>query len=1038
VKLAICNPPSPGTIPSLDADSNIPTLGIESAHWQEWRDSGVDPAIIAANVRSLTGDQGYDYLCYGDRLTRTNTGRLSATLLQRYRHTENGGWWCQGLDPLAQWQSMLWGCFKPNTPRLDRERQKVIKYEHPPQVPTRAFFLNVPKAQSSTSHTTAKRPETVLQPCTEFWSSILADHSQPIILVEGAKKAGCLLSLGYAAIALPGVFNGRRVTRNEQGQAWAESLLPDLLPFAVPGRRVYICFDHDTKPTTVKNVNLAIWRTGQLLKQQGCHVHVINLPGPEKGVDEFVVARGAQAFAAIFAQAQALQSWQWHQKKQADLTWTPWHRCNTADFTQAVVALPAVTEGILVLSSAKGTGKTQAIARLIRHDTPVIAVGHRIALMRNLCDRLELNYKDDLDKVNGRFMTPEGYTLRLGLCADSLLAIDPHQFVGSILVIDEFMQVLRHLLTSATCNQDGKRPGLLARLGQLVRAAKLVILADADAADVGIRYIHQLKGANTPVALIRNDYQSAGFPVHLVEATTDDAIVQQLLADLQTGQKIFIATDSLSSCAALAKLIKQVPNVGPGLVINSETSGRKAERAVITNPNQEIQAYRWVLATPSLATGVSIEVDHFDRVYGLFYGVSTDADIAQALHRVRKPIPRVVWCTSQGKNFHPLSQSESAFDIEHSLKLQLHREAAVLRASLGCPDTLLPELFTLAWDNNPHLRLFTHLVAQANAAMWSLWISVQERLRFEGNAVEIIAGTADPALKSTIKQARAETKAEHVQALVAASILTTTEINQLERQDNLDPSDKLNLEKSRIAEFLALDTVSVADVEFYHQHRGGLLQLEALLYGTDLATKRDLQAIARQTQWGQGLLPFDQPYYELKRFVRDRLGLLPFLAPDQPWANTDLEPLGNAARHHRQQIKEILGFTIPPDPTQASNGWIFRMLCQQLGLKITTYFKGPRGHQVKYYALDPVHYQIVLAVLQRRGLKRHQQLTSETSLDLVSTPIGLNKIGGESYENASQRTTPDWTGFSQELQLKIQHIVATIHHHLHPLLAASA
>ena len=39
----------------------------------------------------------------------------------------------------------------------------------------------------------------------------LAQQPQiPVIICEGAKKAACLLSLGYAAIALPGIFNGYR------------------------------------------------------------------------------------------------------------------------------------------------------------------------------------------------------------------------------------------------------------------------------------------------------------------------------------------------------------------------------------------------------------------------------------------------------------------------------------------------------------------------------------------------------------------------------------------------------------------------------------------------------------------------------------------------------------------------------------------------------------------------------------------------------------------------------------------------------------
>lgn len=1043
-------------------DTQIPST-LELEHWQEWRASGVSPALIAANVHSLESTQSYDYLCYGN-LERTNSGRLTTGLLRRYAHTEAGGWWCNGLDPLADWTPMLWGCFKPNTPRVDLQRNKVIKYEHPPQVATRAFFLAVPDTECSdiqrrswSAMRASESPsptETQPQPTTDsqhppqasnFWSWVLTQSDVPIILVEGAKKAGCLLSLGYAAIALPGIFNGRRVTRDAAGKIWSESLIPDLALFATPGRPFYFCFDYETKPNTIKNVNIAILRTGKLLEAQGCPVQVITLPGPEKGVDDFVVSQGAAAFEQLFATARSLPAWQWHQNKRAELTWQPWHVCNTPDFTTEITKLltsspphgtlqddpdaaPAPmlsTSGILVLSSAKGTGKTKAIAQLVGEETKVIAVGHRIALMRNLCDRLHLDYKDDLDKANGQFFTKDGYTLRIGLCADSLLAIDPNQCLGGILIIDEFMQVLRHLITSSTCNQDGKRPGLLARLQQLVRAARWIILADADASDLGIQYIRHLKGGDTPTHLIRNDYQPSGFPVQVLATAGDDAIIQAILKDLQDNKKLFIATDSIGSATALAKLIQQIPSVRPGIVINSETSGRHAERQLITHPNQEVPRYSWVLATPSMATGVSIEIEHFDKVYGIFYGVTTDADITQALNRVRAPIPRVVWCAQQGKNFSGLHRSEYPLQIAQALKLQLSREASVLRASLGCPDTLLPEIFELAWDNNPHLHLFTRLIATTNRAMWTLRQSVQERLRYEGNTVDILTLPIDPAWQATIKQARSEAKVEHYQAVAAAQILTPEQVAALTQQETLQPEDKLSLEKSLVAEFLALEEVTAADVEFYGQFHSGLLQLEALVLGADLSTQRDVQAIARQTQWGHGILPFDQPYYELKRFVRDRLGLLPFLDPHQKWSNVDLEPLGQKARYYRQQVKEVLGFSIPLEENHASNGWILRLLCQQLGLKVKTHFEGSRGKQVKYFAIDLEHYQTIFAILQRRHQRRIQTFTPSivlpptelTLTKLVSTPVCINNLGEGSYKIAS--SPPSGTIESEKTTLQV-------------------
>jgi hypothetical protein len=953
---------------------------IHPLHWQEWQASGIDPEIISANLQSLDAAAPYDYLCYADGLPRTNSGRLASHILRRYGHTEAGGWWCQGLDPLNGWEPMLWGCFKPDAP-ISNDRGKVIKYEHPLKLQTRAFFLDIPS-----------------QP--QFWPDTQADSTQPILIVEGAKKAAALLSQGYAAIALPGVFNGRRVTRDGNGKIYQESLIPELQAFAQAGRSVYFCFDHDSKPNTVRQVNLAIATTGKLLQAQGCDVQVVSLPGPEKGVDDFLVDQGADAFAQVYAAALPLNLWLWQQRKTTELTLIPSQIVSQKEFQPT--NLP--DEGILVLASAKGTGKTKAIVELVKDEPKVIALGHRIALMRNLCDRMALDYRGDLDEWRGQAINDLGLAHRIGLCVDSLGKINPAEFQGAIVVIDEFMQVLRHLLLSSTCNQDGKRPALLAKLTQIIQGAKQVILADADAADVGIEYFQKLAGSDKLLHLIRNDYQPEGFDLTAYQDAKDDAIVTAILEDIRAGRRIFISTDSLTGSEALQELIKAIKGDSKGLIINSKTSSEPDQRDFITNPNAEVHRYNWVIATPSLSTGVSIEVEHFEKVYGLFYGVITDADAAQALNRIRANVPRVIWAAKQGKNFSPLSQSTQPAQVLHTLKTKTDLNALVLKASLGCADTLLPELFNAVWQNNVHIELYGQLVAHSNQAMWTLRDGLLARLQSEGNRIVRLEHSSQNDPHSPMKEARRLVKQAHFQAVATAKILTKPELDSLERKEALSPDDQLDIEKTHTAEFLVQAEIAPEDVEFCAKYRASLLQLEILVQGSELSVHRDVEALNRQVKWGHGFLPFDQPNYELKRFVRDRLGLLPYLEPGQEWNDADLEPLAQKVRQYRQQVKEILGFTVPEDQTHASNGWIFQVLCYQLGLKVNSRRKGGRGQQIRYYTLDTQHYDKVMGILSRRQERRTAMTQDET--DLVATPSDLNKTERANYQSTDQKLQP--------------------------------
>ncbi|QFS50210.1 hypothetical protein GXM_07704 [Nostoc sphaeroides CCNUC1] len=134
-----------------------------------------------------------------------------------------------------------------------------------------------------------------------FWAWVMAHPEIPVILTEGEKKGGCLLTLGFVAIALPGIWNGR------VGKEDLEYLHPDLVPMvtersrsmAQHKRKFVILFDYESKPKTKQQVFAATRRTCQVILQLACQCEVAVLPGPEKGIDDWVVALGKKAEKAV-------------------------------------------------------------------------------------------------------------------------------------------------------------------------------------------------------------------------------------------------------------------------------------------------------------------------------------------------------------------------------------------------------------------------------------------------------------------------------------------------------------------------------------------------------------------------------------------------------------------------------------------------------------------------------------------------------------------------------------------------------------------
>ena len=221
-------------------------------HLVEWKHSCVDEELTRLNVTFLEGLGPSEYLLYADNLPRRNDGRISEYFLNRYEHTQEGGWWCSGY--LLTGEEDLWGCFKPNQPRRSFERGKIIKYEHPPQASAGVFALRVPLhlwEQIGKRYGIKILPQDLKtnQPDSGFWQWLINNPSIPLCITEGAKKAGTLLSAGYGAIALAGINGGYRTPRNEEGKRLGKSrLIPQLQKLTQPGREIYLAFDQDCQP----------------------------------------------------------------------------------------------------------------------------------------------------------------------------------------------------------------------------------------------------------------------------------------------------------------------------------------------------------------------------------------------------------------------------------------------------------------------------------------------------------------------------------------------------------------------------------------------------------------------------------------------------------------------------------------------------------------------------------------------------------------------------------------------------------------------
>ncbi|MBD2007198.1 DUF3854 domain-containing protein [Microcoleus vaginatus ZQ-A3] len=956
----------------------------------EWLASGVDPDLIALNVQTLSGDTPYQYLLYE---INAASGRVHPDAQWRwarkhYSHIEHGGWWCNGLDPLNNWQPMYWGCFKPHQPRNafdPKGKIKPVKYEHPPKTPTRAFFLQVPDhiwakvaarygvpidpedlergsggAGETEDENLPFAPVPLCNPTNplQFWEWVWLNNI-PVTIVEGVKKAACLLTMGYAAIALPGVTGGVR-TKTPQGEKCDPYLIPELQHFATPGREIYICFDRDSKRQTIQNVNREIGKLGRLFTAAKCPVKVINLPGPEKGVDDFVVSKGSDAFSALKNEAQGFQFWQDRE------SWLLTYPASLKLNSRYLGKLPYPESGLACIKAPKGTGKTQALTNLVSQslstgDRRVLIITHRIQLGRAICASLGINYIDETrDSAFGKLF---GY----GLCIDSLHPLsqakfNPEDWFGAIVIIDECEQVIWHALNSSTCREN--RVTILQTLQELIHnvltTGGLVVAQDADLSDYSIDYLIAIAGIPISPWVVVNEWQpKRGRDVTLFATSNPASLYIQMehilsqevtCCDIESRAevcpteqyraRIMVVEDSQKvtgkwSCRNLeTQLQRRFPNYRI-LRIDSESVADPNHPAYgcIEQLNAHIKNYDIIIASPTIGTGVSINIrGYFTAVFGIFKGAVAVNDALQALARVRdENVPWFVWTQQFG--FGKIGNGSASY-------------RAIIKSQQKVIKTNIKLLHGVDFDideayDSIHLRTWALMAARINAGMWNYREAILEGLKAEGHRVTLCRETQ---LHREIKVLQMQQLAAHncqdrdlLEQLTEQAQKLEEELKNLETVANcLSDEAKVIREENKVAEaagvanaqnitlseYLKLkDKRSKTKAELDKQRKyqlwdtygvpitpelklrdddGWLPKISLhyyLSYDPEFVRLRDKNHLAGHQERGQGkVCPQDLRLFTARVEALKKLGVMEFLNPDKEFRGTDAQVIAFAER----------------------------------------------------------------------------------------------------------------------------------------------
>jgi putative DNA primase/helicase len=278
-----------------------------------------NPEIIDLNVRSVDLSWSSRYrsgeeiendavLFILDRLNwtvnRLHNGRINDHTLKKVTKL-GGGWHITPFYGLADRAQITYFRFKPDNPtaRWSNGKVKTDKYLGAAGESPRAYCPNVPEALWAVIACRYGVEKTG----DNFWEWILDHPEIPVILTEGEKKDYSGLAAGYAVISLPGIDSGYKSSSdNDDGSAGRLALIPDLQALAEGRRNIYIAFDRDSNPQTVKRVQRARQNLAKLFAQFGCETRSIKWDEQYKGLDDFIFGAGREALDKAIENAQNL------------------------------------------------------------------------------------------------------------------------------------------------------------------------------------------------------------------------------------------------------------------------------------------------------------------------------------------------------------------------------------------------------------------------------------------------------------------------------------------------------------------------------------------------------------------------------------------------------------------------------------------------------------------------------------------------------------------------------------------------------------
>ena len=448
---------------------------------------------------------------------------------------------------------------------------------------------------------------------------------------------------------------------------------------------------------------------------------------------------------------------------------------HTVETVETLDGVNIAYSGLIIVQAPTGYKKTEVIGkRFINHakvnNKLSLAIAHRVSLIKDLCDRLELQSYAEIKKDKTLASVAEA----VGMCVHSAAHKSLTPFINKVthVFIDEISQVIRCLADSTFAKKRHVANEIYNTLRRLIAEAECVIVADANIDQMTLNFLESCR-PNETFTVIEVLPVDQGKKVRF--CTDENHLLYEVARRLAEGQKVWIATDSKKWAESIiaSRMLAHAENM---ILIDADTKKINPNvQAFLENPNEESKKYDLIFASPTISSGVSINHNQFDFVAGYFSGESVaPTDAYQMLGRVRQCLEYMICIPAKSYSYHGENSVINGIDAIYQ---QDNRHLKV----------------------NDFANLYQSILTEHENALAAfseslLWILESKKIK-----IERFTGLANHAESEyALKTIRSLLNDERKQQLIDAPCITEEQAKQIDRKELKTAEDLNALEALKI------------------------------------------------------------------------------------------------------------------------------------------------------------------------------------------------------------------------------------------------